>query len=198
MRKPLPTDVRVLLIEDDPLDAELVTRTLRHAAPRATVVRVHDAAGLRREIEAGGPDVVLSDHGVSGLNALEALRFVQAHRPECPFVLVSGGYGAEAVTCLKTGAADFVHKSELPRLPDAIVAALELRKPLRQLSERQREVFQLLASGLSSREIAARLGLSVKTIETHRANVMKRLGVRNLAELVRAAVRLGVVAAADA
>jgi DNA-binding NarL/FixJ family response regulator len=62
------------------------------------------------------------------------------------------------------------------------------------LTTRQREVLQLLAEGNSTRDIAARLNLSVKTIETHRAHLMPRLGVRDLAGLVRAAIRLGLTA----
>jgi DNA-binding NarL/FixJ family response regulator len=61
------------------------------------------------------------------------------------------------------------------------------------LTRREREVLQLLAEGHNNREVAARLDLSVKTIETHRARIMRKLGVSSLAELVRYAVREGIV-----
>jgi len=66
--------------------------------------------------------------------------------------------------------------------------------PLAMLTEREREVLQLVAEGLSSKEIAARLGLSVKTAETHRANLMAKLNVRKTSGLVRLAIREGLVA----
>jgi DNA-binding NarL/FixJ family response regulator len=74
---------------------------------------------------------------------------------------------------------------------------MTLRLPLRKLSSRQHQVLQLLAAGLSAGEIARRLGLSVKTVETHRAQVMHRTGIHDLAGLVRYAVRVGIVSAAD-
>lgn len=72
-------------------------------------------------------------------------------------------------------------------------SAPESSAPSVPLTPRQSEVLQLLADGLTTREIAGRLGLSVKTIETHRAQLMKRLGIRTVAGLVRYALRIGVV-----
>jgi DNA-binding CsgD family transcriptional regulator len=65
----------------------------------------------------------------------------------------------------------------------------------RPLSARERDVLRLLAEGLRAREIAARLGIKTKTVETHRANLLRKLGLRRLAELVRYAVRNGMVEA---
>ena len=101
-----------------------------------------------------------------------------------------------ALESLKAGAADFVRKNDLERLGPAIQAALEARTPLRKLSNRQLEVLQMLSSGRSTKNIAERLNLSVKTVETHRAQVMKRLGIRELAGLVRYSIYVGLVSAA--
>ena len=68
-----------------------------------------------------------------------------------------------------------------------------MRRPLDKLSPRQVEVLRLVAQGHPTREIARRLELSVKTIETHRAETMKRLGIHDVAGLVRYAVRVGLV-----
>jgi DNA-binding NarL/FixJ family response regulator len=70
-----------------------------------------------------------------------------------------------------------------------------MRAPLRSLSRRQRQVLQLLATGCSTREIALGLHLSIKTVETHRAQLMSRLDIHDLAGLVRYAVRVGIVSA---
>jgi RNA polymerase sigma factor (sigma-70 family) len=84
-----------------------------------------------------------------------------------------------------------------PSISKSIVRSLLERKPADEpfevLTPRQREVLQLVAEGLTSKEVADRLGVSVKTIESHRAQLMKRLGVSNVPGLVRSAIRLGVV-----
>ncbi len=197
MPKQRSPGLRVLLLEQDNRDAELVAHALRRAHPGCSVLRVDSEAAFLDALGAFGPDVVLSNHGVSRFGAFEALCLVQARRPEVPFLLVSSTFEQTALQCLKNGAADFVRKSDLPRLSAAIRGALELRASLRTLSKRQRQVLQLLASGSSTRDIAKRLGVSVKTAETHRGQAMKRLKIHDVAGLVRYAVRVGIVSAAN-
>jgi DNA-binding NarL/FixJ family response regulator len=148
-----------------------------------------------RNLDELAPDVILSDHAVADFNVLDAFRLAQSRAPGSPFILVSGVFEQPAAQCLQAGAADFVPKAELSRLGPAIVSALSLRAPLRSLSRRQRQVLQLVASGCSTREIALGLHLSIKTVETHRAQLMSRLDIHDLAGLVRYAVRVGIVSA---
>lgn len=185
--------LRVLLLEDDPRDAELVTYALEHLAPRCTVLRVDSQQAFASALDTFVPDVILSDHGMADFNALEALRLAQARLPEAPFLLVAGAFEQTTSACLRSGASDFIRKSDLSRLGSAITMAVKLRAPLRRLSRRQRQVLQMLAIGCSTREIARRLRLSVKTVETHRAQVMHRTGIHDVAGLVRYAVRVGLV-----
>lgn len=187
--------LRVLLLEDDPLDAELVTYAVQRVAPRCTVAWVDSRAAFMRALDEFTPDVILSDHAIADFNALDAFRVVQSRLPGSAFLLVSTTFEQTASDCLKAGAADFIRKLDLSRLGPAIEGAISLRIPLRKLSSRQRQVLQLLAAGLSTREIARRLRLSVKTVETHRAQVMHRTGIHDLAGLVRYAVRVGIVSA---
>jgi DNA-binding NarL/FixJ family response regulator len=187
--------LRVLLLEDDASDAELVTHTLRREDVTCTVHVVDNREGFSRALDVFAPDVVLSDHGVSDFPALDALALLQERRPMTALLLVSGTLEENAIASLKAGAADFIRKADLTRLAPAIRTALELRAPLRRLSPRQCAVLQLLAAGSSTRDIAARLQVSVKTIETHRAQVMKRLDIHDVASLVRFAVRVGIVSA---
>lgn len=77
--------------------------------------------------------------------------------------------------------------------PASITEALAVRRPLHKLTERQVQVLRLVAEGHRTREIAQRLGLSVKTVESHRGELMKRLRVRDVVSLVRYAVRIGLV-----
>jgi DNA-binding NarL/FixJ family response regulator len=86
-----------------------------------------------------------------------------------------------------------VLKSNLGRLAPAIEAALSVRRRLEKLTPRQIEVLRLMALGNTTPEIARALGLSAKTIETHRGEIMKRVGIHDIVGLVRYAVRVGLV-----
>jgi DNA-binding NarL/FixJ family response regulator len=187
--------LRLLLLEDDARDAELITRSLGRADPTCTVQVADTRAGFARLLDTFDPDAVISNNGGPGFRALEALELVRLHRPTIPVVLVSGALSAAGIECLKAGAADFVPKTDLSRLGTAIAGSLEERAPLRKLSARQCTVLQRLASGQSTRQIAQELQISIKTVETHRSELMRRLGIRDLAGLVRYAIRTGLIAA---
>jgi DNA-binding NarL/FixJ family response regulator len=187
--------LRILLLEDDPRDADLVTHALERFDPRCTVLRVDSRQAFASALDTFTPDVILSDHAIADFNALDALRLAQARLPEAPFLLVAGAFEQSTSECLRSGATDFIRKSDLSHLGPAIGMAVRLRESLRRLSRRQRQVLQMLAVGCSTREIARRLRLSVKTVETHRAQVMHRTGIHDLAGLVRYAVRVGIVSA---
>jgi DNA-binding NarL/FixJ family response regulator len=195
-RKRPPKPLRVLLLEDDSADAELIVAGLERSGLRVTTRRVSSKAGFIEALVEFDPDVVLSDHGLAAFNSPAALELLRGSRPGTPFVVVSGAIDeATAVTCLRRGAEDIILKSNLSRLPGAIVGAVSTRKKLRALSPRQLQVLQLVAEGLTTREIGRRLRVGIKTAESHRAEVMKRLGIHDVVDLVRFAVRVGVIAA---
>jgi DNA-binding NarL/FixJ family response regulator len=165
------------------------------------------------------PDLVLLDIGMPNLNGLDAARQIQAI---CPLthVLILTIYDSEQMVrdILAVGARGFVLKSDAGR--DLIVAVEAIQhkrtfftsqvaqivlegylKPRREpevvptsrLTPREREVVQLLAEGKTSKEVAVVLGLSVKTAETHRTNIMRKLGIHSVAHLTLYAVRNGLV-----
>jgi len=187
---------RILLLESDQRDAEMVAQALGGNGHRAEIMRVDTESAFVEAFDTFDPDVVVSG-GVAGLSARDALSMSQQRHPEVPFVLLTESLDRGIVESLRAGAADFVSKQELEKLPAAVDTALAQRAPLRRLSRRQREVFRLLASGVTMRDIASKLGLSRKTVETHRAQVMARLGARHVPELVRLAIRLGIVSTED-
>ena len=94
---------------------------------------------------------------------------------------------------MRAGAEDFVLKANLGRLAPAIEAALSVRRRLEKLTQRQIEVLRLMSLGHTTPEIARLLGLSAKTIETHRGEIMKRVGIHDIVGLVRYAIRVGLV-----
>ena len=184
--------LRVLLLTPDPRDADLITCAVERSTPPNTVVHVETRAEFVRALEVFEPDVILCDHGAE-FSAAGALRLAQAQLQASPFLLLADTFEQSSSDCLKMGAWDCIFRSDLSRLLPAINLAIEARTPLRRLSRRQREVLQLLAMGCSTRKIAERLRLSVKTVETHRAAIMKRLGIRQLANLVRYSLRVGLI-----
>jgi len=147
------------------------------------------------------PGCIVSDVRLPGLSGLELQRALKAEGIDVPVILITGhGDIAMAVTAMKEGAFDFVEKPyDAERLIAGIAKALaageelrsregqraELLQRLSELSPRQKEVMQLVAEGLSNKQIAHRLGISPRTVENYRAWVMERLGAANVAELVR-------------
>lgn len=186
--------LRVLLLEDSAADAELVTQALTRAGLTAVIERVDSKDAFTCALRDFAPGVVLSDHSISQFDARAALEVLHAVRPATPLIVVSGTLDWEtAVACLRAGAEDFVFKGDLSRLAPAVAAALAAREGLERLTPRQLEVLRLVAQGHTTREIARRLKLSAKTVESHRGEVMKRLGIHDVVGLVRYALRLGLV-----
>jgi DNA-binding NarL/FixJ family response regulator len=146
-------------------------------------------------VAAFAPDVIVAEYRHEQFTALAALQALRVVRPTAPLIVVANAPEEQAaVACLRAGAEDLVLQGHWSRIGPVIDAALALRRPLNTLSPRQLRVLQLMAEGYSTREIARLLQLSVKTAEAHRGAVIKRLGIPDLAGLVRYAVRVGLVA----
>jgi len=186
--------LRVLFLEDDPADAELVTESLLRSGMNIVAERVDSREAFTQALRDFAPDVVLSDHALSQFDARAALEVLQTVRPTTALIVVAGALDQQsAAAFVRAGAEDFVLKSNLTRLAPAIEAALSVRRRLEKLTPRQMEVLRLMAEGLTTPEIARRLTLSAKTIETHRGEIMKRVGIHDIVGLVRYAVRVGLV-----
>jgi DNA-binding NarL/FixJ family response regulator len=162
------------------------------------------------------PDVVLMDLSMPELNGADATRAILERDPRCRVIVLSMYSQREYVRrALKAGAAGYVVKRSAakevveairavhagqrylsPRVADVVLEDYSDDKqddPLARLSAREREVLQLLAEGRTGAEIAQRLSLSQKTVETYRARLVEKLGIRDLAGLVRFAIQRGLV-----
>jgi DNA-binding NarL/FixJ family response regulator len=189
--------VRVLLLEDSEADAELIRDELRRAGLHTVTERVDSEDAFTSALREFEPDVVLSDHSLSQFDAHAALALLREVRPTTPLILVTGSLnGEKTVACLRAGAEDLLIKGNLARLAVSITDAVHLRQPLEKLTPRQIEVLRMVAEGHRTREIASRLSLSVKTVESHRGEIMKRLEIHDVVGLVRYAMRVGLVATA--
>ncbi|MBV8229697.1 MAG: response regulator transcription factor [Planctomycetaceae bacterium] len=195
-------------------------QTLLEAEPDFSVVSATgDGLETVRLVERLQPDVLILDLMMPGLSGLEALRIIRQRSPRTRVVVPSMyGNNAFVATALMNGASGYVLKGceeeNLVRaVREAVVGRRYLSPPITEraidayieqvrvgqldphetLTAREREVLQLAAEGNTGAEIAARLHISQRTVENHRANVMRKLGLKNQSELVRYAVRRGLI-----
>jgi len=118
--------IRILLLEDDPLDAELCLRKLKSSDLEFTIRSVGDAEQFKLEVGTGQYDVVLGDYRLPNWTGLDAVRWLRASGSTLPFILVTGTLGDElAVECIKEGAYDYILKDKMERLPFAILRVIE-------------------------------------------------------------------------
>jgi len=192
----------VALIDDDPGVLEALEMLLTSKGMHCASYSSADA--FLSTPSTGG--CVVSDLRMPGLNGLELLTALQNIHDQRPVILLTAHGDVElAVRALKQGAFDFIEKPfEEARLLQAINVALEsgeraairfgelseLRQRYESLSDRQREVMWLIVSGCSNKEAAARLGLSIRTVETYRAWVFEKMQTKTFADLVRASIQL--------
>ncbi len=210
--------IRVLLADDHTLVRAGIRGLLQGLEGVEVVGEAGDGQEAVHLAESLRPDVVLLDVGMPGLNGLEVAGRIGAFDASIRVVILSMHSSEEYVLrALRAGCAGYLLKasavSELevavravargetylsPAVSKRVVDDYVSRTggaadPLDALTPRQREVLQLAAEGFSSKEIAQRLGVSYRTVEAHRAQLMERLGVHDLAGLVRFAVRVGLV-----
>ena len=210
--------IRVLLADDHTL-VRAGLRMLIEGLPNMEVVgEASDGLALLELAAKLQPQIVLMDIAMPGLNGLEATGRLTKNWPEMRVLILSMHQNAEYVRqALRQGAVAYLLKDAAPmELELALKAVLNgetylspavskgvvsdyvqrLRSedhPADQLTPRQKEVLQLIAEGQSTKEIARRLDLSVKTVESHRTQLMKQLDIHAVAGLVRYAVRAGLV-----
>jgi DNA-binding NarL/FixJ family response regulator len=212
--------IRVLLADDHQLMRAGVRALLDDMAGVEVVAEAGDGLEALRLIALHAPTIALLDIAMPGMNGLDVLRAVRARYPATQVILLSMYDSSDYVAgAIQAGAAGYLIKdsavTELAQALAAVAAGGRWLSPRisRQLAEaianpagapatteltvRQEEVLRLVARGRSSKEIARQLGLSIKTVETHRAQIMDRLDIHDLAGLVRYAVRNGLVSSEE-
>lgn len=210
--------LRVLLVDDH----ALVRAGIRALLERGELVEVVGEAGDGHEaldlIEKLRPEVVLLDLAMPGASGFEVLKTTSEKFPEVHVIVLTVHEGEEyAFQALRAGAAGYLPKSAASsELRLAIEHVMGGKKylsptigqkatfesdrntseglaPVSELTPRQLEVLTLIAEGHSTKDIARALSISVKTVETHRAQLMDRLNIHDVASLVRYAIRMGLV-----
>ena len=190
----------IFVVDDDPAVRETLSMVL--SAAGYEVICFADGAALLAVARNRTPACILLDVHIPGKSGLDILKELHGEDYPAPIFMISGqGDITMAVSAIKSGALDFIEKpfrgtEIVARLNEAIGAYARrhaqnssiatLHFPGREpLTRREREVLEQFTSGASNKEAGHTLGISPRTIEDHRANIMKKLGARNAADLVR-------------
>ena len=185
-------EIRLLMVDANEADTEKIFTQLREAGMRIAAERVQSEEGLTSALRDLKPHIVLSEYSLPLLDYRTTLKVVQSVRPGTPVIVMSGPLREEATgSCVRAGAESFISKLNSGMLPAAINAALEAREPLTRLTSRQIQVMRLVASGYRTHEVAELLKLSAKTVESHRHQLMRKLGLLRTTCLIRYAIRVG-------
>lgn len=211
--------VRVLLVDDHTLVRAGIRSLLEGRSGVQIVAEADNGRDAAALVKRHGPDVVIMDISMRELNGIEATGQILAQSPGTRVLILSMHSGEEFVRrALRAGASGYLVKDSAPQELDLALDALargeiylssrvsrhlvsafagdpgvRAESSLESLTPRQREVLQLIAEGRSTKEIATALDLSVKTVETHRAALMARLGIFDIAGLVMYAARNNLI-----
>lgn len=200
--------VRILLVDDHPI----VRAGLRALLESEGHTVVAEAASGREAVDSvmrDEPDVVLMDVSMPDMNGIEATRRIFEHKPHVKILALSMHTDQRYVAAmLHAGASGYLLKeAAIDDLVDALDCVARGQQFVgggvslppeqrtaagRALSIREREVLKLLAEGAASKDIALALGIALPTVETHRRQIMKKLGLRSIAELTKWAIREGL------
>lgn len=208
---------RVLLADDHNLVRAGVRKILEAQPGFEVVGEVGDGAAVLEALASTEVDVLVLDLTMPGMDGFEVLGRAKEIRPEVRVLVLTMHAGSEHVTrAVREGADGYLLKDsavqELVAAIEAVMAGRSyysaqvqhelgqllragstLGRPLDLLTERERDVLRLVARGLSTKEIAGRLDISPRTVDTHRANLMRKLGLRSVALLTQFAIREGLL-----
>lgn len=204
---------RILLADDHSFVRLGLIQILKDEYPAAEIKEVNDGSSLVKEVSLADWDLIISDldmPGQSGLQALEQIKLIKPHIP----VLILSIYAEDlyAIRSLKAGAAGYLNKNAAPyELINAITRIMQGKKyitpeiaekllfgtqgkaPHEILSNREFEIFKMLASGKTITQIAEALSVALTTVSTHRSRIMEKLGLSTNSDLTRYAITHNII-----
>jgi DNA-binding NarL/FixJ family response regulator len=212
---PLQNKKRILVVDDHPMMRQGLAQLVGAEPDLAICGEVENAEAALDSIGRLKPDLVLADISLPGKNGLELIKDFQAIQPDLPILVISmHDESLYAERVLRAGGRGYIMKQEggkklmlairqvlggqiyvSEKMSALILEIFSGRRagmegsPVEKLTDREFEVFQLIAEGKSTREIAEKLHLSVKTVDVHRTNIKKKLKLKSAPELIRFAVR---------
>ncbi len=213
--------IRIVIADDHAIVREGLKRIVASAPDMEVAGEAADGTGVMQYVRDTEFDVLVLDLSMPGRSGMELIKRVHAEKPQLRILVLSMHQELQyAVRAIKSGARGYLTKESAPsELVQALrkiagggaYVSAEVAEqlalgampggaadaPHSSLSDREFEVFQLIAAGVSVTDIAARLTLSVKTVSTHKANLMHKMGLHNQSELIRYAIRHGLADSLD-
>ena len=205
-----PRPTRVVVVDDHPMVAEGIEAILESYEDISVIATLSDGQTMIDQLDDLSPDVILMDLNMPGLGGLSATEMILELRPATRILVLSMHDSREYIsTALSHGARGYVLKDvptdEIKRAIDTVMAGERYLCPgaegaltpsgqeREQLTNREQMVLLQLAQGKSNKQVAEALDISVRTVETHRKNIRRKLGGSSTAELMRYALEHGVL-----
>lgn len=205
--------IRVSITDDHELFRSGIAMLLENSNEYQVVIQTSSVLELLNQLESVPTDVALLDISMSQTTGLEALHLLKKSHPHVrSIILTMHNEGQYVVEAIRNGAFGYLLKDCDPQeLREAItqvynghkyfnkdvshlmIEGVSTEQNLQAISKREKEVLQLVAQGLTTKEIADKLIVSKRTIETHRSNILKKLNVQNTAELITKANQMGLL-----
>jgi len=210
---------RILIGDDHAIVRRGLRALVESHAGWAVCAEASNGRETVRKVDELKPDLAIVDIGMPELNGLDATRQILKANPQTEVLILTMHQSEEVVAeVLKAGARGYVLKSDADQNLVAAVEALLQHKPFlssnvtevvlseyvnrssigpeprSRITQREREIIQLLTEGKSNKEVASALNISTRTVETHRANIMRKLALESLGDLVRYAIRNKIIA----
>ena len=212
--------IRMVIADDHAIVREGLKRIVSEARDMEVIGEAADGTQVMQRVRELDFDILVLDLSMPGRSGMELIRLVRAEKPKLRILVLSMHQELQyAVRAIKSGASGYLTKESAPSQLDQAIRKIagggafvtpevaeqlalgampgSQSHPHESLSDREFEVFRLLAAGVSVTDIAARLKLSVKTVSTHKANLMQKMGLSNASELIRYAIKHGLTDSLD-
>ncbi len=206
--------IKILVVDDHTIFRQCIVGQIQTQEGYEVVAETGSGVASVKFAEDLAPDVIIMDISLPDIDGIEVVKRIRQKDRKCKIILLSMHRYSEILNHLKDIGVDayllkddafedllyaikavgegkryispslLIEEVSVPRTPSFSVSPL---------TEREKEIVALIAEGLTSREIADQLCISIKTVETHRARIMEKLGVKNVAELIRYAIKAGIV-----
>ena len=211
--------VRILIADDHPIVRKGLRGLLEEEPDISVIGEAEDGTKALAEIQRLKPDIAIIDMMMPGHNGLEVIRQAKYFHPSMYIIVLSmNSNDAYVLEALKRGASGYVLKETGPselvagvktvlsgrrylsaQLPEHLLyeyqqpSEILFSDPYEKLTNREREILQLVAEGMTSSEVAERLCISPRTVELHRSKIMEKMGFKNQTDLVRFAIKRGIL-----
>lgn len=207
--------IRIVVADDHAIIREGLKHIITPSGDMAVVGEAADGAEVMQQVRGSDFDVLVLDLSMPGRSGMELIKLVHSEKPRLRILVLSMHQELQyAVRAMKSGASGYLTKESAPLqllqvlrkiAGGGVFISADVAEQLalgsmrgcvaaahEKLSDREFEVFRLIAGGVSVSDIAARLNLSAKTISTHKANLMQKMELHNQSELIRYAIKHGV------